>query len=72
MDLSLIKGFRIPWFTSTGTGSGADLQLRLEGFNVFDTLNLLSPVNNMASPLFGKSVSAYAGRSFQLAGRLSF
>ena len=72
VDMSLIKGFRIPWFTSTASGSGADLQLRLEGFNVLNTLNLLSPVNNMSSPLFGKSVSAYAGRSFQLAGRLSF
>jgi len=72
VDLSLIKSFRIPWFTSTGGNEGANLQLRLEGFNVFNTLNLTNPVNDMSSPLFGKSVSALPARSFQLAGRLSF
>jgi hypothetical protein len=72
VDLSLIKTFRVPWFTGSGPSRGADLQIRLETFNLFNTLNLLTPVNNTASPLFGKSVSAYAGRSFQLAGRLAF
>lgn len=72
VDLSLIKSFRIPWFATGGGNEGANLQLRLEGFNVFNTLNLTNPVNDMSSPLFGKSVSALPARSFQLAGRLSF
>ena len=72
VDLSLIKSFRIPWFAGAGSNEGANLQLRIEGFNVFNTLNLTNPVNDMSSPLFGKSVSALPARSFQLAGRLSF
>jgi hypothetical protein len=68
VDVSLIKSFEIPWFT----GKGATLQVRLEGFNIFNTLNLTNPVNDMSNPLFGKSTSALPARSFQLAGRLSF
>src|SRR5262249_48790869 len=54
VDVSLIKSFDIPWFT----GKGATLQVRLEGFNIFNTLNLTNPVNDMSNPLFGKSTSA--------------
>ena len=52
-------------------GSGADLQLRLESFNAFDTLNLFNPVNNLADPLFGKSTSALSGRILQFSARFS-
>ena len=44
VDLALVKGFKI---------SRADLQLRVEAFNAFNTVNLYNPVNNLADPLFG-------------------
>ncbi len=68
VDLSLIKSIHTPWFTS----GGADLQLRLEAFNVFNTLNLTNPIGDMSSGVFGKSVQALPARSFQLATRISF
>jgi hypothetical protein len=66
--MSLIKNIRMPWFV----GKGADLQLRLETFNLFNSTNLDNPDNNMSSPLFGKSTSAQPGRVVQFAARLSF
>jgi hypothetical protein len=72
VDMSLIKTFRIPWFTGSGPSRQADLQFRIEAFNLFNTLNLTNPVSDMASPLFGKSVSALPARSFQFVGRLAF
>src|SRR5262249_53702336 len=72
VDMSLIKTFRIPWFTGSGPSRQADLQFRIEAFNLFNTLNLTNPVNDMSNPLFGKSVSALPARSFQFVGRLAF
>jgi hypothetical protein len=54
------------------TGPSANVQFRVEAFNVLNTTNLLSPINNLRSPLFGKSVEALPGRIIQLSGRLSF
>jgi len=68
VDVSLIKAFRVPWIT----GPAADVQFRLEAFNALNTTNLDPPVNNLASPLFGRSVSALPGRILQLSGRLIF
>ena len=50
----------------------ADMQLRFEAFNAFNTVNLFNPVNNLADPLFGKSTTALPGRIFQVSGRLAF
>jgi hypothetical protein len=63
VDLALIKGFKV---------SRADVQLRLESFNLFDTVNLFNPVNALQDPLFGKSTTALNGRILQLSGRLGF
>jgi hypothetical protein len=73
VDVSLIKSFRIPWVT----GPGADVQFRIEAFNALNTTNLNPPNgsegnNNMASPLFGRSISALTGRIVQLSGRFTF
>jgi hypothetical protein len=67
-DVALIKGFRIPFVI----GSGADVQLRFEAFNLFDTVNLFNPVNNLADPLFGKSTTALPGRILQFSARFAF
>jgi hypothetical protein len=63
VDLALIKGFKI---------SRADLQLRLESFNLFNTVNLNNPTNNLADPTFGRSTSSLAGRIIQVSGRVAF
>ena len=68
VDLSVIKTVRVPWFT----GDEAQLQFRLEAFNAFNTTNLELPVANLSDPLFGRSISALAGRIIQLSGRISF
>jgi hypothetical protein len=68
LDMSFIKSVRIPWMT----GSPGDVQFRIEAFNILNTTNLDLPVNNLTSPLFGRSVSALPGRILQLSGRLSF
>jgi hypothetical protein len=63
VDLALVKSFRV---------SRADLQLRLESFNAFDTVNLLNPDNNLSSATFGKSTGVLPGRIFQVSGRVAF
>ena len=68
VDLSLIKNVRVPWMT----GSPANVQLRVEAFNVLNTTNLVNPVNNVTSAQFGRSVEALPGRIVQFSGRLSF
>lgn len=67
VDTSLIKSVRIP-----GAGGSTDLQFRIEAFNIFNNLNLTNPVNNLTSPLFGRSISALAGRIVQFSGRFTF
>ena len=63
VDLALVKSFQV---------QGRDLQLRLEAFNAFDTVNLFNPVNNLADPLFGRSTDALPGRILQISGRIAF
>ena len=64
VDLALIKGFKI---------SRTDLQLRIESFNLFNTVNLQNPVNDLGNPLFGRSTSAASpGRIIQVSGRVQF
>ena len=63
VDLALVKTFKV---------TRADVQLRFEAFNAFNTVNLFNPVNNLADPLFGKSTTALPGRIFQVSGRLAF
>jgi hypothetical protein len=63
VDLALIKGFKV---------SRADLQLRLESFNLFNTVNLQQPTGDLQSPSFGRSTSSLAGRIIQVSGRVQF
>ena len=54
-------------------GSGAaDVQFRVESFNILNNNNLVNPANNLSDPLFGRSTSALAGRIVQFSGRLTF
>jgi hypothetical protein len=68
VDLALIKSIRVPW----RGGDGADLQLRIESFNAFNTTNLFNPDNNLASGTFGKSTQALYGRVVQFSARFAF
>jgi hypothetical protein len=68
VDVALVKSIHVPGITSRG----ADVQLRLEGFNVFNTVNLFNPVGDLSNALFGKSTTALPGRIVQVSGRLAF
>ncbi len=65
----LAKIVHTPWVLGT---HGGDLQLRLETFNLFNTLNLNTPDNNMINATFGRSVGAQPGRIVQFSTRFSF
>ena len=48
-------------------------RLKLDATNLLNTVNLQNPVNNLADPLFGRSVSAASpGRIIQVSGRVQF
>jgi hypothetical protein len=68
VDLALVKTFHTPFFTSRG----ADVQLRVEAFNAFNTVNLANPINDLSNPNFGKSTSALPGRIVQFGLRFQF
>jgi hypothetical protein len=68
VDVSFIKSVKIPW---AGINS-ADVQFRIESFNLFNTTNLDLPIGNLSDPLFGRSVSAAPGRIVQFSGRFQF
>jgi hypothetical protein len=68
VDMALVKSIRVPF----AMGTGSDIQLRLETFNLFNTTNLFNPQNNMTSALFGKSTTALPGRIVQFSTRFAF
>jgi hypothetical protein len=68
VDLMLAKVIRVPF----ALGEGGSLQLRFESFNLFNTVNLNNPDNNMISATFGRSTSAQPGRIVQFSTRFSF
>jgi len=69
-DVSLMKNFRLPWFTGD---AGSNLQIRAESFNLFNRVNLGQPVSTLQSTAtFGRSTTARAGRNFQFGMRYSF
>jgi hypothetical protein len=53
-------------------GSGANLQLRLEAFNLFNHTNLNQPDNFLGSPTFGQILSAQSPRRIQLGAKVLF
>ncbi|MGH9313270.1 MAG: hypothetical protein ACRD1S_08740, partial [Vicinamibacterales bacterium] len=65
-DLSLFKNFALPF------GPTTKLQFRAEVFNVFNRVNLLRPVGNLASPQFGRSTQAFPAREIQFALKVIF
>ena len=68
VDLALVKTIHVPFFTS----QGADLQLRVESFNLFNTVNLANPIGDLSNPNFGKSTAALPGRIVQFGLRFQF
>ena len=74
-DLAKLHASVVHWVTED-THQGCfvtDLQLRVESFNLFNTVNLQNPVNDLGNPLFGRSTSAAnPGRIIQVSGRLQF
>jgi hypothetical protein len=67
VDMALVKSFAIP-----GLGQSSEMQLRVEAFNLFNTVNLSNPVSNLSDPNFGKSTSALPGRIVQFSARFQF
>jgi hypothetical protein len=53
-------------------GSGANLQLRLEAFNLFNRTNFNQPDNFLGSPTFGQILSAQSPRRIQLGAKVLF
>jgi len=68
VNLNVIKTLRIPWFVP----EGATFQLRGEIFNLFNRVNLLTPVNDLSNSLFGKSTGQSLPRSVTFGARIQF
>ena len=64
VSLSLSKKFVL--------GSGLHAEVRLDAFNVFNTVNLADPVMDLSNASFGKSTSQLATRTMQFGVRLRF
>jgi hypothetical protein len=77
-DASLMKVFRMPWFTSEGSA----LEFRGEFFNLTNQVNLRAPSNSLgtfntatqrwSNVNFGLSTLAFEGRQIQLALKFRF
>lgn len=67
IDFSVVKRVALP-----GVGRDGGLQIRLETFNLFNTVNLNNPNGNLSSSLFGRVTSARPSREIQLGVRFSF
>jgi hypothetical protein len=66
-DLSLVKRVALPALTRD-----AGVQIRVEAYNLFNTINLNNPVTNLSSGLFGRVTSARPSREIQLGLRFTF
>ncbi len=67
-NMNLVKNTRIPWFVK----EGATFQLRGEVFNLWNRVNLLNPVGDLSSSLFGRSTSQNLPRSVTVGARIQF
>ncbi len=67
-DASVLKNTSIPWFR----GEKADVQLRVDGFNVINHTNLGTVDYNVGDNTFGQSLSTLQPRILQLGARFSF
>jgi hypothetical protein len=78
VDASLMKVFRLPWFSSEGSA----LEFRGEFFNITNRVNLRAPSNTLgtfnaasqrwSNVSFGRSMLAFEGRQIQLAMKFRF
>ena len=68
INLNIVKNTKIPWFVKEGAG----LQIRGEIFNLWNRVNLLNPVSDLSSSLFGRSTSQNLPRSVTLGARIQF
>ncbi len=67
-DQSILKNNAFPWFG----GEKANLQLRVDCFNVINHTNFLGLDNNLASGTFGQATSSLQPRIIQLGARFEF
>ncbi len=72
-DMNLAKNFHTPWFGNENSTLG----IRVDAFNIFNTLNLVpfgfdSSSTNVQSSTFGMASGALAGRVVQLQANLTF
>jgi Carboxypeptidase regulatory-like domain/TonB dependent receptor len=72
LDATITKGFGLP--KAPVLGEGAKAEIRLDFYNVFNTLNFnpTSIVNDITATGFGRAQSALAGRVMTLGARFSF
>ena len=68
VNLNIQKSVHVPWFVS----EGAQLQIRGEVFNLFNRVNLVNPVSDLSSSLFGKSTDQSLPRQMNLGVRIQF
>jgi hypothetical protein len=66
-DLAVAKTVRVP-----ALARNAAMQIRIETYNLFNTVNLNNPTNNLTSALFGRVTSARPSREVQLGLRFTF
>jgi hypothetical protein len=67
VDTSMTKQFH--WWPDA---PARRVELRVEAFNLFNTVNLGNPVNNMSSPAFGRIQTAGDARVIQLGLRFAY
>lgn len=68
INLNAVKNTHIPWFVR----EGATLQLRGEIFNLFNRVNLVTPVSDLANSLFGRSTGQNLPRTVTFGARIQF
>ena len=68
LDFSFFKNLPLPWFGSRNS----NVQIRIEVFNLFNTVNFNNPVANIANTAFGRVQSQRAAREIQLGARFQF
>jgi hypothetical protein len=67
VDFAVSRSIKVPRL-----GSGGEVQIRLDTFNLFNTTNLLQPQSNLTSAAFGRSTDALPGRIVQFGARIRF
>jgi hypothetical protein len=72
LDMTIAKSFGLP--NMKGIGENAKFELRMDVFNIFNTLNFnpTSISNNIANSNFGQAQAALAARVLSLTARFNF